>query len=94
MPNVKIATNEGVVERKVAEGERLIDVLLSAGIYINSDCGGMGTCGKCLAEVECEEKAERVLACRYRINSDIAVRVLGSERRASIVTEFSDSEAA
>ena len=32
-------------------GESLLEVLTGAGIFLKSDCGGKGLCGKCLVRI-------------------------------------------
>lgn len=36
---------------EVEAGQNLLDVLAMAGITVNSDCGGLGTCGKCKVRI-------------------------------------------
>ena len=55
-------------------GERLSDILIDNGFYIDMPCGGNGKCGKCAVTVN----GKTEYACRYIINSDISVRL--SER--------------
>ncbi len=52
-------------------GEKLSDVLIKNGIYVDRPCGGKGTCKKCTVLVD--GKAE--LSCQYIITSDIEVTV-------------------
>jgi uncharacterized 2Fe-2S/4Fe-4S cluster protein (DUF4445 family) len=35
----------------IAEGERLLEALIGSGLFVNSECGGLGTCGKCAIQV-------------------------------------------
>ena len=51
------------------QGENLRELLIKNGFYINSPCGGNGTCGKCTVTVN----GERVNSCGYSISSDIEV---------------------
>ena len=51
------------------QGENLRELLIKNGFYINSPCGGNGTCGKCTVTVN----GERVKSCCYSISSDIEV---------------------
>ena len=55
----------------VGAGVRLFDVLLEKGLYVENDCGGLGTCGKCKVIVNGKE----VLACHYIIDDDIDVTI-------------------
>lgn len=54
---------------RAARGERLNEVLRRNGIGIEQPCGGKGTCGKCLVNVDGMEQK----ACRYVIAADITV---------------------
>lgn len=51
------------------QGENLRELLIKNGFYINSPCGGNGTCGKCTVTVN----GEKVNSCGYSISSDIEV---------------------
>lgn len=78
-------------EVSINEGENLLQAANQAGIYINSECGGEGVCGRCkvqIAEGEVERKSTSmtflspdeiqqgyVLACQTEIHSDLAVAV-------------------
>jgi uncharacterized 2Fe-2S/4Fe-4S cluster protein (DUF4445 family) len=51
------------------KGEKLSDILMKSGIYVDHPCGGKGMCKKCAVLVN--GKAE--LSCQYVVNSDIEV---------------------
>ena len=51
------------------KGEKLSDVLLKNGKFLDHPCGGKGTCGKCTVLVNGKPE----LSCRYIVNSDIEV---------------------
>ncbi len=51
------------------KGEKLSDVLLKNGIYVDHPCGGKGTCKKCTVIVNGQPQ----LSCRYIVTSDIEV---------------------
>ncbi len=53
----------------VPGGTLLLDAARQAGIPMDAPCGGGGKCGKCRAVVNGQE----VLACQYRVESDIPV---------------------
>ena len=54
-------------------GATLIEAAGQAGIILNSICGGKGTCGKCLVSIGPD--AQQVLACQYRIQTDVTVTI-------------------
>ncbi|MGQ9629271.1 MAG: ASKHA domain-containing protein [bacterium] len=75
---------------RVDRGENLLSVALSAGVFVNSVCGGVGVCGKCKliirrGDVECdpsalisgppEDSAKVVLACKSHVMSNLVVEV-------------------
>ena len=57
----------------IHEGATLVDAAAQAGIILNAVCGGRGTCRKCQVYVEPDNR--KVLACQYRIESDVTVTV-------------------
>ena len=75
------------------QGENLRELLIKNGFYINSPCGGNGTCGKCIVTVN----GERVKSCCYSISSDISVvipekeEILSSRKVAEIVKYTNDN---
>ncbi|MFA5239700.1 MAG: ASKHA domain-containing protein [Phycisphaerae bacterium] len=57
-------------------GATLLEAAGQAGIILNAFCGGRGTCKKCLVNLAPDGRA--VLACLYRIDSDLTVTVPSS----------------
>jgi uncharacterized 2Fe-2S/4Fe-4S cluster protein (DUF4445 family) len=57
----------------IHSGATLIEAAGQAGIILNTYCGGRGTCKKCLVKIEPSER--EVLACQYRITSDLVVTI-------------------
>ena len=55
----------------VSRGQKLMDILQAAGIYLDAPCGGNGKCGKCRVMVDGTE----VLACETVVNRDMAVTI-------------------
>jgi len=53
-------------------GATILEAAGRAGIILNSSCGGIGTCKKC--KVKLDDDTE-VLACQYKINSDLTVTI-------------------
>jgi uncharacterized 2Fe-2S/4Fe-4S cluster protein (DUF4445 family) len=62
----------------IHEGATIVEAAGQAGIILNSVCGGKGTCGKCA--VNLEPLSQQVLACQYRIQSDLTVTIPISSR--------------
>jgi ferredoxin len=48
-------------ELRASEDESLFDALQNAGIEIESDCGGIGSCGKCVIHILEGEVSEPTL---------------------------------
>lgn len=61
------------------KGESLRALLIKNGFYVNSPCGGNGTCGKCTVKVNGED----VKSCDYVIGSDISVAIREREEIVS-----------
>lgn len=85
---------------KVSKGYNLKQAILDSGIYIDSSCGGVGTCGRCkvlIKEGKVATKRSRfispedkkkgyVLSCLSKIESDLTVEVPPQKKvRAKIV---------
>ncbi len=62
----------------IHEGATLVDAAGRAGIILNAVCGGRGTCRKCQVYVQPDNR--KVLACQYRVESDVTVTVPPSSR--------------
>ena len=65
------------MEVQTEPGVSLLTLLRNHGVYIDSYCGGNGTCGKCLVNVKepGSDEYKEVLSCRYNVESDITVEV-------------------
>jgi len=61
------------VQVSIHAGASLLEAAGRAGIILDSVCGGKGTCGKCVLKVGPEGR--EVLACQYRVESDLIVTV-------------------
>lgn len=75
---------------KVVQAEEnscLLEVLREAGCGPEAPCGGHGSCGKCLVEVN----GEKVLACQTAVKEDLTVR-LGQKVDARVLTRGLDGE--
>lgn len=56
-------------------GQGLYQVLAEYGIFLRSDCGGRGTCGKCMVNIE---GLGQTPGCRHIIEGDLTVEIPGS----------------
>jgi uncharacterized 2Fe-2S/4Fe-4S cluster protein (DUF4445 family) len=77
----------------IHSGATLLDAAAEAGIILNMVCGGKGTCKKCLVTIEPDARA--VLACQYRIESDLVVTIPAESRffEQRILTEGVETKA-
>lgn len=62
----------------IRSGATLVEAAGMVGIMLNTVCGQRGTCEKC--RVILEPDSQEVLACKYRIKSDLVVTVPTSSR--------------
>jgi uncharacterized 2Fe-2S/4Fe-4S cluster protein (DUF4445 family) len=74
---------------KVPQNYNLKQAILDSGVYIDSSCGGVGTCGKCKVCIKegkvstkrskfispKQKEAGYVLSCQSRIRSDLLVEI-------------------
>lgn len=58
----------------VPDGTLISDAAKQADVWIDSPCGGNGTCKKCGVTLIADGKEEAVLACQTKIESDCIVR--------------------
>jgi len=71
---------DGAVARAEA-GDNLREVLARHSVILTAPCGGKGTCKKCRVLVKAPDReVEEVLACQYRVHSDIRVTVPAASR--------------
>lgn len=82
---MKIVFLPAHTECEYQEGERLLEIAARAGIYLDSVCGGKGTCKKCQVSVTDESgHTEVCLACEYYPKGNLQVmlaNVLDSTKR-------------
>jgi len=75
----------------IHSGATIVEAAGQAGIILNTVCGGKGTCKKCLVYLEPDSR--EVLACQYRIGSDLVVTIPAGSRyfEQRILTEGIDA---
>ena len=85
--NIKILPQN--LETKALKGEPLIEALRRVGIFLEAECGGQGTCGKCAVQIvegHCEWQGSEllseqlmkegfVLSCQAEVCEDLVVMV-------------------
>jgi uncharacterized 2Fe-2S/4Fe-4S cluster protein (DUF4445 family) len=62
----------------IHSGATVTEAAGKAGIILNTFCGGIGTCKKCL--IKLEPAGRDVLACQFRIQSDLTVTIPDESR--------------
>ncbi|MHB8171047.1 MAG: ASKHA domain-containing protein [Thermincolia bacterium] len=76
MNKVKVVLSTGH-DIETEKNSRLADVIAVTGVKIDLPCGGRGKCGKCRLTIKplAGLEREQVLACSYKIHSDIWVDI-------------------
>ncbi len=63
-------------EIKTVSGRRLMESLVDNNIFLRSDCGGKGKCGKCLVNViSPEQEAGLKPACTLEVTQDMVIEI-------------------
>jgi len=97
MDGVRLTVEPEGAEVEVPRGTTLFEAARRLRIYITSDCGGHGECGKCFVRLQSEPRdpteidrrmlsQERLemgtrLACRYVLEEDTVVYIPPGKRR-------------
>ncbi len=75
MPKVKVINENRVIESRGLK--TLLELLIENDVYIESPCGGKGSCGKCLVKINNEPVFK--LACQTQVDSDMTVEVVSTK---------------
>lgn len=87
MPVLRVLPLKTEIELAAGESRDLLELLSGAGITVESECGGEGTCGRCLVELvegrlldrkgdpAAPEHGDEYLACRSIPDGDCVIRV-------------------
>jgi uncharacterized 2Fe-2S/4Fe-4S cluster protein (DUF4445 family) len=78
----------GEVDVEARAGANLLDVLRVNDISIAANCGGRGTCGKCVVQIG---DAER-LACQTETADGMRVKIASGEHSFVILEDYASSE--
>ncbi len=69
---------------KTMSGMNLLEALMQKSIFLRSDCGGKGKCGKCLVSKATDHGSyETIESCMYIINDDISIKIPESSMLSS-----------
>jgi len=78
MKHFKITFKPDNKQVSIHEGATILEAAGQADIIIDAVCGGKGTCEKCVVNLEPE--GHQVLACQYRIQSNLTVTIPAASR--------------
>ncbi|MDR1916097.1 MAG: ASKHA domain-containing protein [Synergistaceae bacterium] len=87
--NIKVTTvrdGEQDIEAKV--GANLLEVLRENNVSIAANCGGRGTCGKCVVHIDGEER----LACQTEVTEGMQLKVSSGEESFVILEDYASGE--
>lgn len=72
----------------IAHGRTLLFGLADHGIFLRSDCGGLGNCEKCRVSVEEDGKSiHHIEACTFGVTKNLTVRIPASARLSSFMLD-------
>ena len=61
---------------RVENGATLLENFIRHGIFLRSDCGGKGVCGKCrVFKISKDGAQEPIESCMYGVSRDLAVHI-------------------
>ncbi len=83
MFNIKFMPDDKAV--RVSEGTTVLEAAKTAGVLIDSPCGGNGTCGKCKVIIDGKE----LRACQSKTVRDMTVFLPGAEKGHQILASGS-----
>jgi len=76
MPLIRIQNPSRKKQIQTRPGQRLIEALIHHDIFLRSDCGGKGICGKCQVDLlQDRGRRETINACQYKVDTDIAIHI-------------------
>ena len=95
MPKITFLPDNIIIERP--EGSSLLEAARMAGVYVETPCGGKGTCQKCLVNIivnsnqKTENKKQSVLICQTIIPSESITVELPDNFRVSVSPCFCEN---
>jgi uncharacterized 2Fe-2S/4Fe-4S cluster protein (DUF4445 family) len=61
---------------KASSGQNLLEALIHQSIFLRSDCGGKGTCGKCMVQRKRDDGSyETIKSCIHVVNEEITIKI-------------------
>ncbi len=75
-PKRLIQISPGGKKAESLSGMTLLESLMHHGIFLRSDCGGKGRCGKCRVHIMADNgKSKSLKACTYKVEQDISIKI-------------------
>ncbi|MDK9708206.1 MAG: ASKHA domain-containing protein [Desulforhopalus sp.] len=69
---------------KTSSGQTVLEALIHQSIFLRSDCGGKGTCGKCMVERKRDDGSyETIKACNHVVADEISIKIPESSMLSS-----------
>jgi uncharacterized 2Fe-2S/4Fe-4S cluster protein (DUF4445 family) len=86
---IKVITASGeTLELEALAGQNLLDILRVNDVSIAANCGGRGTCGKCVVSVDGRER----LACQTDAADGMRVKVKSGEESFVIIEDYASGK--
>lgn len=61
---------------KASSGQNLLEALIHQSIFLRSDCGGKGTCGKCVVQRRKDDGTyEAIKSCIHVVSEEISIKI-------------------
>lgn len=98
---IKVSTQKQDFTLQAEKGERLLSVLIANDLFVQSDCGGKGTCGKCKVRVLSGgfenvllDADGKIFACRAIICEDSEIEIDVKDNRFTLNANKTDKKIA
>jgi len=71
---IRILPHERVI--KTSSGQSLLEALIHQSIFLRSDCGGKGICGKCIVQKRLGDGTyKNIESCNHIITEDVSIKI-------------------
>jgi len=79
---IELLSHDATIE--ATAGDRLLESLIAHNIFLRSDCGGKGACGKCRVKIVAgDSMVNYTESCCYRLSGDISIYIPDSSLLSS-----------
>lgn len=84
--NIELLPHGRKIEAR--EGERLLESLMAHNIFLRSDCGGKGVCGKCRVKiVDRDGAADHENSCSFPVTGNLSIEIPESSLLSSHILD-------